>query len=370
MTERADVRGDVLAGMTAGLDGFSSAKKPKGWDAFSSLALQSRDPNVPQTPGSGEPGYIQTLSALFGSGRAIDELIVLVKNADGDANARLNAFKSLARTPKPELLAVIRTLINDKVLGTVARSALAAYDDPSIPKQLTGSWPERSQEQQAATVATLTSRASYAKVLLEAVKAGKVPAAAISPFQARQIRNLGDEALTKLLTETWGEIRDTPEAKKAEFAKWEAVLKPDALAKADKSKGRMMFTAVCSACHKMYGQGGAIGPELTGSDRRNLKYLLENILDPNAVVPADFRVSIFHLKDGRTISGVIPEQTERTLTIQTPAERLTIERTQIVKQEQMSQSLMPEGLLAALGEENVLNLIAYLMGEGQVEMPK
>jgi putative heme-binding domain-containing protein len=147
-------------------------------------------------------------------------------------------------------------------------------------------------------------------------------------------------------------------------------LKPEALAKADKSKGRMIFTAACSACHKMYGQGGAIGPELTGSDRRNLKYLLENILDPNAVVPADFRVSVFQLKDGRTLSGVIPEQTERTLTIQTPAERLVIERTQIVKQEQLTQSLMPEGLLTAWGEENVINLIAYLMGEGQVEMPK
>ncbi len=370
MTERADVREDVLAGMAAGLDGFSSAKKPKGWDAFSSLALQSRDPNVPQTPGSGEPGYVQTLSVVFGSGRATDELIAIVKNADGDANARLNAFKSLTRSAKPELLTVIRAQMNDKVLGTVSRSALAAYDDPSIPKQLLGTWPVRSEEQQAATVATLTSRANYAKELLEAVKAKKVPAAAISPFQARQIRNLGDESLSKLLTEAWGEIRDTPEAKKAEFAKWEGILKPEALAKADKSKGRMIFTAACSACHKMYGQGGAIGPELTGSDRRNLKYLLENILDPNAVVPADFRVSVFQLKDGRTISGVIPEQTERTLTIQTPAERLIIERTQIVKQNQLTQSLMPEGLLTALGEENVINLIAYLMGDGQVEMPK
>jgi putative membrane-bound dehydrogenase-like protein len=370
MTERADARGDVLAGMAAGLDGFSSAKKPAGWSdgVVEKWISESPTPQNSNTPSL--QGFVRQLSALFGSGRAMEDLIAIVKNADGDANARVNAFKSLTRTTKPELLAVIRTLINDKVLGTAARSALAAYDDPSIPKQLTGSWPERSQEQQAATVATLTSRASYAKVLLEAVKAGKVPAAAISPFQARQIRNLGDEALTKLLTEAWGEIRDTPEAKKAEFSKWEAVLNPDALAKADKSKGRLMFTAACGACHKMYGQGGAIGPELTGSDRRNLKYLLENILDPSAVVPADFRVSIFHLKDGRTLSGVVPEQTERTLTIQTPAERLTLERTQIAKQEQMTASLMPEGLLAALGEENVLNLIAYLMRDGQVEMPK
>ncbi|HRH96679.1 MAG TPA: c-type cytochrome [Prosthecobacter sp.] len=358
----ANAREDVLRGLAAGLDGFSSAKKPKGWDEVAK-ALDTNASEEFKNIG-------RNLSVVFGSGRATDELIAIVKNTDGDANARVNAFAGLTRNAKPELLPVIRGLINDKVLGTAARSALAAYDDPNIPKAMLQPWPERSQEMQAATVATLTSRASYAKALLEAMKAKKVPASAISPFQARQIRSLNDPALNDLLTQVWGEIRDTPEAKKAEFAKWEGILKPDMLAKADKSKGRLIFTAACSACHKMYGQGGAIGPELTGSDRRNLKYLLENILDPNAVVPADFRVNVFQLKDGRTLTGVIPEQTERTLTIQTPAERLVIERAQIVKQEQLTMSLMPEGLLTALGEENVINLIAYLMGEGQVEMPK
>jgi putative heme-binding domain-containing protein len=367
MTEQKDVREDVLAGLAAGLDGFSSAKKPKGWDEFitksGGLPAAGADKGTATSP-------LLALSAVFGSGRAADELIAIVKNTEGDANARLNAFKSLTRTAKPELLAVIRAQINDKVLGTVARNALAAYDDPNIPRAMLNPWPSRSEEQQAATVATLTSRPSYAKALLEAIKAKKVPATAISPFQARQIRSLGDESLNTLLTEAWGEIRDTPEAKKAEFAKWEGLLTKDTLAKADPSKGRMIFTAACSACHKLYGQGGAIGPELTGSDRHNLKYLLENILDPSAVVPADFRVSVLNLKDGRTITGVIPEQTERTLTVQTPAERITLERTQIVKQAQLPVSLMPEGLLSALGDENVKNLIAYLMSNGQVEMPK
>lgn len=361
-TETDHVITDILEGLSAGLDGFSNAKKPKGWDPLEKFLIGDGSENTIK--------LTRNLSVVFGSGRASDELIVIVKNTEGDANARLNAFKSLTRSAKPELLPVIRGLINDKVLGTVSRSALAAYDDPNIPKAMLNPWPGRSEEQQAATVATLTSRPSYAKALLEAIKAKKVPATAISPFQARQIRSLGDESLNTLLTEAWGEIRDTPEAKKTEFAKWEGLLKPEVLAKADPSKGRMIFTAACSACHKLYGQGGAIGPELTGSDRHNLKYLLENILDPSAVVPADFRVSVLNLKDGRTITGVIPEQTERTLTVQTPAERLTIERTQIVKQAQLPVSLMPEGLLTALGDENVKNLIAYLMSNGQVELPK
>jgi putative heme-binding domain-containing protein len=122
-----------------------------------------------------------------------------------------------------------------------------------------------------------------------------------------------------------------------------------------------LFSAVCASCHKLYGEGAALGPDLTGSDRHNLDYLLGNIVDPNAMVPADYRVSVLKLKDGRTLTGVLPEQNNRTLTLQTPTERLTIERSQIAEQQQLSASLMPEGLLEALGEENVRNLIAYLM---------
>ena len=66
------------------------------------------------------------------------------------------------------------------------------------------------------------------------------------------------------------------------------------------------------------------------------------------------------------VTGVIPAQTERALTIQTPAEKLTIEKSQITEQKQLPMSLMPEGQLTALGEENVVHLMAYLMSLGPV----
>lgn len=371
MTKEAAVREDILAGMAAGLDGFSTAKKPKGWDEFaSSTTLQSRDSSKVENthkPESGDSGYIQTLSLVFGSGRASDELIAIVKNTEGDANARRNAFTGLTRSAKPELLPIVRSLINDKVLGTAARSALAAYDDPNIPKALLNPWPGRSEEQQAATVATLVTRPAYAHALLNAVKSGQVPVAVITPYQARAIRSLNDADLTTKLTAVWGELRDTPEAKKAELADWTKKLTPERLAKGEAAKGKVLFTAVCAACHKLYGEGGMIGPDLTGGDRHKLTYLLENIIDPSAIVPADYRMSVFKLKDGRTLTGVIPAQTERSLTIQTPAEKLTLEKSQITEQQQLAMSLMPEGLLTALGEENVVHLFRYLMGTSPVK---
>ncbi len=342
-----NARPDILAGMAAALKGVASAPKPKGWDELAAKAATS--PEVPD------------LSLVFGSGRAMDDLIVIIKNTEADANARSSAFASLLRNPKPEHYSLVRGLINDKVLGGAARLGMAKFGDEDVPKALLSNWPERSIEWRAANVTALVSRPAWAKALLDAV--GRQPAlrADISPFQARQIRTLGDEALNRQLAEVWGELRDTPEAKQAELLKWRQSLSEATLARADAEKGKVLFTAVCGSCHKLYGQGGQIGPDLTGSDRHNLDYLLGNIVDPNALVPADYRITIFKLKDGRTISGVIPEQNERTLTVQTPAERLTIERSQIREQSQMPVSLMPEGLLTALGDENTAHLIKFLM---------
>ena len=354
----ADTREDIVRGMGGALKGFRQVAKPAHWDDFVKAL------------GAQQPDIVRNVSLVFGSGRAVEEIIALIKDGHGDANARLSAFDSLMRNAKPEHFAIARSMISDKVLGTAARLGLAKFSDGDVPKSLLTNWSDRSQEWRAANVTTLASRAAWAKELLTFAEKNPAVRGDITPIHARQIRSLGDEAVNKQLTKVWGELHDTPEAKKQEIAKWRSLLTAAALAQGDASKGRALFTTVCAACHKMYGDGAAIAPELTGSDRRNLDYLLENIVDPSAVVPADYRIAIVKLKDGRTLSGVIPEQNDRTVTVQTPAERVSFLRSDIAEMQQLSQSFMPDGLLTALGEENVKHLIAYLMSSGQVPLPK
>lgn len=361
LAKNTDATPDILTGMAAALEGWSQAPKPKTWDSFTRSVVPPLGGSPQNAEGALLLPLIEKLDLVFGSGRALDELISLVSDPEADPNARASAFKNLTRTAKPELLPIIRKLINDKILATAARSALAAYDDKDIPKALLSPWPVRSQEQQQASITTLISRPAYAHALLDAVAKGSVPANTITPYQARQIRSLNDPALTEKLTAAWGELRDTPEAKQAEMAQWTKLLTPEVIAAADPKRGKAIFATSCAACHKLYGEGGALGPELTGSDRHKLSYLLENILDPSAIVPADYRMTLLQLKDGRTLTGVIPEQSDRTLTLQTPAERLTLEKSQITTHKQLPISFMPEGLLAALGEEQVRHLMAYLM---------
>ncbi len=104
-----------------------------------------------------------------------------------------------------------------------------------------------------------------------------------------------------------------------------------------------------------------MGPDLTGSNRKNLDYLLENVIDPSASVGADFRAWLVVLDDGRVLNGVIADQTERTLTLQTAQESITLDRKTISEMQHTSNSLMPDGILQNFSEKEVCDLMAYLM---------
>ncbi|MEM9284123.1 MAG: c-type cytochrome, partial [Verrucomicrobiota bacterium] len=126
------------------------------------------------------------------------------------------------------------------------------------------------------------------------------------------------------------------------------------------SNGKLMFEKACASCHVIYGQGGALGPHLDGSDRKNLFYLLENLIDPSAVLPQDYRMTVITLKDGRILSGNITEQSRHTITLAGLASAEVIPVSEVVKQEQFEQSIMPEGLLQTRSEQEVADLIAFL----------
>lgn len=340
---------DILRGLDEALRGWTKAPKPAAWDDI----VEAGGDEATQT-------LIRELSVVFGDGRARDELLAIAQNEEADPGARRAALENLLRNPTPDLLPLLKGWTKDRILAREALLGLANYDDPEVPARVLEAW-RRDTLLRDVAIGTLVSRPSYAQGLLVRMEKGQIPREAITPFHARQIQSLGNEALTKQLADVWGEVRDTPEEAKAEIASWKALLTPEALAAADPVKGQIAFAGVCGACHKLYGEGGAIGPDLTGSDRHNLDYLLGNIVNPNEVVPADFRLTVFTLKDGRVVSGVVPEESERSVTVQGPVERLTLPADSIAKRDTLPVSLMPEGLLKSMDQVMVKDLIAYLM---------
>ena len=360
--------GIILEGMADAFKGIRKAAKPAGWDAFTKLASARAESDAEKL--KARTANIQELSILFGDGRALDDVKKIALDDKADLSARESALKTLIDNRPDDLREICTKLLEIRGLNIVAVRGLALFDDPEIGQKLAGSYRKFSPAERPTVIDTLVSRPTFAKALLKDMAANKIPRADLTAFHARQINAFKDEALSKQLVDAWGELRESAADKKELIEKVKKQLTPATLAKANLSQGRMLFTAICGSCHTMYGQGGKIGPDLTGSGRANLDYLLENIADPSGVVSADFRMSLLTHKDGRILSGVVTESNARTITLRTLAETMTLDRADIVKQETSPLSMMPEGLLLAFQPDQVRDLIAYLMHPVQVAMPK
>lgn len=349
---------DILTGMGEAFTGWRKAPKPATWDALvakldPSLADKARD-----------------LGALFGDGRALDEVRRVALDKTADIALRKVALQTLVDSHTPETREICEKLLNERYINAVAIRGLAQESDPALGAKIVGAYKNFFLGDRPQAITVLVTRSAWAGALLDAIAAKKIPRTDVTAFHARQIHNLNDEALNKRLAEAWGDLRESSAAIKELTAKLRTFLTPEALAKADPHAGRQVFASVCAACHTLYGEGGKIGPDLTGANRDNLDYLLDNIADPSAVVAPDFRLSIIMLKDGRVLSGMVTTKTDRTLTLRTMTDVQTVERAEIDKVTESPLSMMPEGLLAAFTPEQTLNLFSYLMGHEQVSLPE
>jgi putative membrane-bound dehydrogenase-like protein len=353
---------DVINGMTEGLQGWRKAPKPAAWDDFANLAGSVKDNSI--------DSKIRELEVVFGDGRALDALRKLALDDKAALETRRAALRGLIENRPPDLRAICEKLLRVRFLNTTAVKGLALFDDPAIGKSLAANYRSFHPTERPAMIETLVARPSFARALLDQMAAGSIPRTDLSSFQARQIRSMGDPSLTRKLSETWGELRETSADKQAAIARLKSRLTPETLAKADKGLGRVQFNKLCAACHTLYGHGGAIGPDLTGSGRDNIDYLLENMVDPSATVNADFRMSVVAMNDGRVLNGLVRSPTDRTITLQSQNETVVLARKEIEQIAASPLSLMPEGQLDPLTPDEVRDLFAYLMHRTQVALPE
>jgi putative heme-binding domain-containing protein len=132
----------------------------------------------------------------------------------------------------------------------------------------------------------------------------------------------------------------------------------------------VVFTETCGACHQLFGEGTALGPDLTGSNRASLSYLLENVLAPSSVVGKDYLLNVLSLDDGSSLSGMVRRETDQLIELAMPGGTVTkVKKDEIKDRQELAQSLMPAGLFDALELEQVADLVKYLGSPAQVPLP-
>lgn len=348
----------LLKGLMEGFKGVRNAPMPRSWEE-STLVLAKRNPKL-----------TRELSALFGDGRAMESLKATVLDEKETVAVRKRALEALIDGKVDGLRPLCEKLFWTEGLCETAVKGLAQFGDDEVGKNLVKNLSKlRRPEDKAAVVDALVTRPKWAGFLLKQLESGKIARSVMTPFHARQILAMKDEALLELLRDVWGEVRRSDEALNKKIAALEKVLIPEVRAQGDKAQGRVLFQTLCASCHQLYGEGAKLGPDLTGSGRADLGYLLENIVAPNSVVPAEYQMSIVTLNDQRILSGVVSSSDAKTTTLRTLAGEVTIEKSSIVKVTRVADSMMPPGLLDPLSEEQIRDLISYLMHPQQVALP-
>lgn len=352
---------DVVGGMFDAMNGRREIPEPKSWPKAAARLSHHPDSAVRE--------QALMLSLVFGSAQAADRLREGVADSRAPSDARVRALQALVQARSPGLPPLMQSLLDDRSLRGTALRGLAAFDDAATPKAILDRYASFGPEEKADAVGALASRPAYAAALLDAVKRGRVPATDISPFVARQLRALKQPGLDALIGSALGEVRAVSADKASLIARYKELLTPEALKAANPSRGRQLFTRTCAPCHTLFGEGGHVGPELTGSQRSNLDYLLENVVDPNAVVWNQYRAVYFETTDDRLISGIVLRENESTVSIQTQNGVITLPRKDITSRTESTLSMMPEGLLESLQPREVLDLVAYLQSPTQVPLP-
>ncbi|MEZ6039042.1 MAG: c-type cytochrome [Planctomycetaceae bacterium] len=351
--EQPQTVASLLRAFRSGLAGLARVNPPKEWPTIEASLRKSTNSSVIRET--------DAIALLFGDGTAVAELRTLAGDSNQDYVARDQAIKSLAQARDRDSIPVFFNLLGDRaVYGTVI-TALANFDHSDTAKQLLNRMGGFKDGNRGLAIDTMASRRTWADELIAAVEAGRFDARELTAAQVRQLLTFNDEHIRSVLEARWGVVQETPEARKAAIEKWQKVLTSETLATPNLDNGAELFRKNCAACHKLFGEGQRIGPDLTGANRSNLEYLLMNIIDPSAVVPRQFTTSVVALKDGRVLTGVIVSETDQVLVIQTDKDQLTIARNDVEETRNTGKSLMPDGALDKLTPDEVRDLFGFLM---------
>ncbi len=364
LSQRTDTAGRLalLRGLAEALKGQRQAPMPKSWRAAFAKLNRDKDREV--------RSLTQGLAVTFGDPQVFAVMRKLLADRTTDVKLRQDALTSLLGARDRELAPTLQALLQEKepALRRAALRGLAAYDHPETARVILEAYPRLTFDEKRDALNTLAARPASAKALLAALGQKRVASADVSADIIRQMRNLRSPEIDKQITKVWGTVRETAQDRAKEIARYKRLIADKRLPKPDVAQGRLVFAKTCQQCHTLFGTGGKVGPDITGSNRADLDYLLSNVLDPSAVMAKEYQTTIITTADGRTLSGIVKQEDKQAVVLVTANETLTVPRGEIDNRRLDDKSMMPDDLLKPLSDTEVRALVAYLRGPGQVPL--
>ncbi len=308
----------------------------------------------------------EQLSALFGDKAVLAPVRARLADPATPVAERRRALDFLRRAGDTESTALLVGLLDDRELRSSVIPLLTnSADTARVADGLLTRFGTLNAADRGAALATFTSKPALALPLLRAIETGAFDKKALTALHARQLRNLRNPEVTSTLERVWGKTSESSVDAKATIARLRDVFRNAPVWSYDLEAGRKVFERACVACHATGGGAnvGKLGPDLSGTWGNGVDYFIENIVDPNAVVGTAYELQIITKKDGSVVSGMIDKETDTVLVVRTVTETINVTKSDIRERQKTPMSLMPPGLLEALPEREIVELLKFLTTE-------
>jgi putative membrane-bound dehydrogenase-like protein len=362
LLEESDVsvRTNILRGILDALDAHGRTDAPTSWRILH--AQLRRSPNIElRSLGS-------RLAVLFGDQEAIASLQSRVDDSTLAADDRRATLRELIR-----LDAVTLDLLHDLVrergaLRGDAIRALALRASTETGDVLLREYSELDASQRSDAISVLVSRKDTAARLLDAIGSGVIEQTEVSAYALQTLRAFRDEKIKTAVRKVWRD--DAARTQLADqIVEYKRLLSPQYLRGGNASAGRAIFESTCAKCHRLFGEGHELAPDLTGSGRKQVDYLLGNLVDPSGLIDPAYRLTTVVTGEGRQLNGFIMRLTEQAVMLKTQEGEVRIPLEEVELMNTSTKSMMPDGLLQTYTDEQVRDLFGYLMSDDQVPLP-
>ncbi len=236
---------------------------------------------------------------------------------------------------------------------------MQSYGDDTIGAEVVRLLPGMSAEVREVAEALLVSRRAWSRQLLAAVDEGKIAPKSIPLATLRKLLLYRDEQIAKLVKKHWGEVKGaTTEQMRRNIDRLAAIVNAG---NGDPYPGKKLFTARCANCHTLHAVGGSVGPDLTPFKRDDVANMLLHIINPSAEIREGYQTSVIITESGRTLTGIVVENDARVVVLKVAdGQRVVLPKDDIESIRATGISLMPEGLLEGLSDQEARDLFAYL----------
>lgn len=350
-----------LAAIRSAARGKRSLTPPADWFAISKQIQKGATDEV----------RLQTLALdlKFGGDEARTSLHETLRDKSKPVNQRLTVLEALLESPDDELVAVLLSLLDAPTkLRQATIVGMAQFDAPKISAELLVRYKHLATADRRLALGVLCSRESSGISVLKAIEAGEIAGVDLTADLVRQLQYLKSDQVNLLLKEVWGTARESDGDKLKLIASYKTLVESTDHSAADPLLGRAVFARTCMKCHMLYGVGRKVGPDLTGSNRANLDYLLANIVDPSAVMAREYRPTIIATTSGRIVTGLIVDENANSLTLQTSDAELVLPKDEIEERDQGVKSMMPDDQLKQFSAHEIRSLVEYLRGKQQTSI--